>query len=286
MIISYARPEEITWSLLGTGATFMTDSEALDDGRPSSATRIQWLSGAQTTSSVLTLRATWVTGIINVRLVGIIGTTLPVGTKVVCKRRFDLTWSGDQESRVVQRPDGVRVVWFYFDEDGEERSGFEFEIFNDVNGIAAIEADSAFDIGEAWGGICSQWCIRPTYASGRDDLSVMKQSIGGQPFPIRRRALATSQIEFTPVTYEQAYGMEGLEFIREYLLAYQPVVVVPITSKPFTGTPIDIAYVTKHAEFGYANSIGEITGEAPRFVMSAEFVAPPALLPYEITTGS
>lgn len=286
MLLSYGRPEDITWSLLGTGAAFLTDSGALDDGRPSSATRIQWLSGSQTTSSVLTLRAAWVTGNVNIRLVGIVGTTLPVGTKVICKRQFDLSWGGAQEARIIQRKDGVRVVWFYFDEDGYERSGFEFEIYNDVNGASSIEADSAFDIGEAWGGICSQWCIRPTYASGRDDLSVMKQSIGGQPFPVRRRALATSQIEFTPVTYDQAYGDEGLDYIREFLLAYQPAVVVPITSKPFTGTPIDLDYVNQHAEFGYARSIGEIVGEAPRFVMSAQFAAPPALLPYEITMGS
>jgi len=286
MIASYSRPEDITWNLVGTGAEFLTDSAALNDGRPSSATRIQWLSGAQTTSSILYLRATWISGLANIRLCGLIGTTLPVGTKVVCRRRKDLSWDGAQEARIIQRHDGVRVVWFYFDEDEEVRDGYEFEIFNDVNGVVGIEADSAFDIGEAWGGLCSQWCIRPTYGSGREDLSVMRQSIGGQPFPVRRRALATSQIEFSPVTYTQAYGDESLDYIREQLLAYQPAVVVPITSEPFTGTPIDLDYVNQHAEFGYARSIGEIVGEAPRFVMSAQFAAPPALLPYDISMGS
>lgn len=279
MLISFARPDAITWALVGTGASFLTDEGALVDGRPTSATRIQWLSGAQTTASVLTLRGTWNTAPTDIRLCGLVGLTLPVGTKIVCRRFFDLSWSGPQTGYVVQRSDGVRVVWFYFPEDSQERTGFEFEIFNDVNGAASIPADSTFDIGEAWGGLCEEWCIRTSYDSGRDDLSVMKQSIGGQPFPVRRRAIATSGIEVTPVIYDQAWGDNSLDDLREQMLAYKPVVVVPITAKPFTGSPIDSAYINRHAEFGYAKSIGPISGEAPRLKMTADFAAPPALLP-------
>lgn len=279
MLISFARPDAITWSLVGTGAAFLTSEDALTDGRPTSATRIQWLSGTQTTSSVLTLRGTWITGGVDIRLVGLVGLTLPVGTKIVCKREFDLSWGGPQEARVIERADGVRVAWFYFDEDSQERTGFEFEIYNDVNGSASIVANSTFDIGEAWGGLCQQWCIRPEYQSGRDDLSVMKQSIGGQPFPVRRRAIATSGIEITPVVYDQAWGPDSIDFLRQQMLAYKPLVVVPITAKPFTGSPIDLDYVNRHAEFGYAKAVGPIVGEAPRFKWSADFVAPPALLP-------
>lgn len=279
MLISHSRPDAITWSVLGTGSDFLTDPSALTDGRPTSATRIQWLTGTQTTSSVLTLRATWDSGAVNILFCGLVGLTLPVGTKVVCRRRFDLSWSGPQEAQVVQRDDGVRVVWFYFEDDGEVRDGFEFEIFNDVNGEATIPEDSTFDVGEAWGGLSEQWCIRPTYQSGRDDLSVMKQSIGGQPFPVRRRALATSAIEFTPVIYDLAWGDGSLDSLRQQLLAYAPCVVVSAPSKPFSGTPVSIEYINRHAEFGYAKTIGPIVGEMPRFKFSADFAAPPALLP-------
>lgn len=285
MLISYSRQDPITWSLLGTGAAFLTSSARLTNGRPTSATRIQWLSGTQTTSSVLTLRGTHSGNTQNIRLCGLIGTTLPVGTKVVCKRKFDLSWVGPQEQRVVERSDGVRVVWFYFDEDGSSREGFEFEIYNDVNGFAEIVADSDFEIGEAWGGLASEWCIRPTYQSDRNDFSKQKLSINGQPFPTRRRASAISQLEFTPVLYSKALADgnslngESFKSIRARLLGYKPCVIVPMTAEPFTGGAIDQDFINANAEFGYAKTLGPIVGEAPRFVFSATFEAPPVLLP-------
>lgn len=280
MLISTARPDPITWSLLGTGAAFLTSSARLTNGRPTSATRIQWLSGTQTTSSVLTLRGTHNGNEKNIRLCGLIGTTLPEGTKIVCKRRFDLSWDvGAQEQRVVTRQDGVRVCWFYFEEDGHTRDGFEFEIYNDVNGFAEIVADSDFEIGEAWGGLVSEWCIRTTYQSDHNDFSKQRLSINGQPFPTSRRAAAVSQLEFTPVIYEQAFGSSSFKTMRTGLLGYAPCVVVPMPNEPFTGSAIDLDFVSENAEFGYAKTLGPIVGDAPRFVFSATFEAPPALLP-------
>lgn len=56
MLISYDRPSDITLSLIGDGATWLSDDAgaALVNGRPASISRIQWLSGAQTTASVPT----------------------------------------------------------------------------------------------------------------------------------------------------------------------------------------------------------------------------------------
>ena len=288
MLLSTDRPD-MTWSLVGTGAAFLTDEDALTNGRPSSGTRIQWLSGAQTTASVLKLRGTWSSGLVPVRLVGLIGLNLTVGLKIIAALRHDLSWNyRPVEGVVVERQDGVRVAWFVFDQTGDDQDevdGIEFQIFNDAGGYAVIDADSTFDIGEAWGAPASEWCIRPSYESGRDDLSKMRKSIGGQPFPVRRRSETISQVEFTPLVYQSAfgdqptYGSPSLSIVRESLLAYQPSVIVPMTAEPFTGGGVDAAYVNKFAEFGYANSIGPIKGEAPRFVMSAGFVAPPALLP-------
>lgn len=285
MLISHSRPSVISWSLLGAGAAFLTSADALDDGRPGSATRIQWLSGSQTTSSVLTLRGAWSSGQIQTGLIGIVGTTLPVGLRIVGSLRFDLTWGySEVEGTVIEREDGVRVAWFIFPEGIEATTGIEFQIYNDVDGVTGITADSTFDIGEAWGGACDNWCIRPSYQSSRQDLSVFRQSLYGQPFPVRRRAMSTSQIELSPVSYDSAYGAigttrEGVAFVRNQLLGYQPCVVVPMPAKPFTNGTTDMDYVNRHAEFGYCRNAGPIVGEAPRFVFSAEFTAPPPILP-------
>lgn len=281
MLISYSRPESISWSLAGTGASFLTDAARLTNGRPESGTRVQWLSGAQTTSSRLDIRASWPQGSV-IRMCGLVGVTLPTGTKIACSLRRAADSGFDYltlETRVVRRLDGARVAWFAFDAT-EESIGAEFAIFNDVNGVASIAADSVFDVGEAWIGQGATWCIRPQYESGRNDLSKMVKSIGGQPYPVRRRADAVSQIEVSPVLYGQAFGAQGsIEDIRERLLAFEPCVVVSIASEPFKRAPVDPAIVNQRSEFGYCGSAGPIKGEAPRWVFSAQFTAPPALRP-------
>src|SRR5690606_24663700 len=125
------------------------------------------------------------------RLAGLVGLTLPEGTRIVCGLRratdsgFDYVTA---ETRIFQRLDGVRVAWFAFDADLDPCIGVEFAIYNDVNGAAVIEEDSTVEVGETWIGRGSDWCIRTQYESGREDLSTLNKSVGGQPFPVVRRA--------------------------------------------------------------------------------------------------
>lgn len=287
MLISHSMPADVAWSLVGTGADFLTSADRLDNGRPSSATRIRWLSGAQTTASVLKIRGNWVATDENpfLGLAGLIGTNLPLGLRVVATMYAAANWElSPVEGVVTLRPDGVRVVWFRFPEVGFSAVGIQFAIYNDVGGSVWIDADSDFEIGELWAGVASEWCIRPAYQSGLVSFSKQKLSINGQPFPIFRRAAKTSQLEFTPVIYERAFTDDGfyeesIDHIRSQIIGYRPCVVVPITSEPFTRSPFDMDYVNRHAEFGYADSVGPIVGEAPKFVFSASFQAPPVLLP-------
>lgn len=284
MLISYNRPEPIVWTIVGTGAEFLTDPEALSNGRPSSGTRIQFVSGTQTSASVVSLRAAWPSAdSIIVGLAGLVGTTLPVGLRVVCSVYFGGGWTYNAiEGTVFLRADGVRCVWFYFPVNflSVPVQGIQFSIYNDVGGVVVpLAAEDPFDIGEIWFGEASQYCIRPEYQSGKDDHSSFKQSIQGQPFPVKRRASSTSSVELTPLIYDAMWPDLGIDYIRSKLLGYAPAVVVPITSKPFTGTAIDPVFVNRHAEFGYAKTVGPIVGEAPRFKWSADFVSPPALLP-------
>lgn len=278
MILSYSRPESVSWSLDGAGAAFLTDEKRMVDGRPSSGTRIQWLSGAQTTSSVLRLRGLWPAAQ-RVGLCGLVGLTLPAGLRVVIslRRAADAGFTYlPTETVIEQRNDGTRSAWAYIDAQ-DDVIGVEYAIYNDAGGSSPVAADSHFDVGEAWAGKAAQWCIRTTYQDDRNDLSTLKRSLSGQPYPVRRRAEGISQIEVTPVQYEQAFEPDGLSDIREQLLAYSACVIVPITAKPYTGLPIDPAFVRRHARFGYASNIGPIVGEEPRWVMSAAFTEPPAL---------
>lgn len=284
MLLSYSRPTGIAFTINGTGGAFLTDSARLVNGRPSSPTRIQYISGTQTLTSVLDLRADWGTdGQIIVGFAGLIGLSLPVGLRIVCSFKFSGLWGySPQEGVVFEREDGVRCVWFYFPQTifSVPFQGVQFSVYNNVGGTTSpLAANEPFDIGELWAGEASLWCIRPTYQSDREDYSKMKTSLGGQPFKVTRRASNISQLEFTPVIYSEAFGTGTFGTIRERILGYKPCVVVPMTTEPFTGSAIDSTYINRHAEFGYAKNVGPIVGEAPRFVFSATFNAPPALLP-------
>lgn len=293
MLLSYNRPESIAWTVLGTGAAFLTNSARLTNGRPTSPTRIQWLSGAQTTSSVLRLRGSWVASgaTPRLRLAGIIGTTLPAGLRIVASTYSGGNWSlNPVEGVVVERADGVRVCWFHFPEVGYTADGVQFAIYNDRGGFTALTAGQSVDFGEIWAGPTEEWRIRPTVQFGIEDYSKSRLSIGGQRFSTPRRVAKTAQVEFVPVPYDAAFVGEfdssadmttgSIDAIRARLQSYAPCVLVTMPRQPFTGeTPITQDYLTRHAEFGFATSVGPIVGEAPRFVFSATFNAPPALLP-------
>ena len=146
MLISYNRPPDIAWSLIGAGAAWLSDDAgaALINGRPAAASRLQWLSGAQTTASVLTLRGSWGTAIAP-RVVGLVGLTLPAGTliRLAFRRPADAgyTYLADvPQQRIVQLPDGSRCAWFVLDDGLDPVIGVEYRIVNDVYGSASIAA--------------------------------------------------------------------------------------------------------------------------------------------------
>lgn len=63
MIIGHSIPAS-TWTVSGTGAALLADQFA--NARPDTLSRLRWLSGAQTTSSVLRLRAEWTLSLIHI----------------------------------------------------------------------------------------------------------------------------------------------------------------------------------------------------------------------------
>ena len=201
MKISYNRPA-IAWSLIGAGATWLSDDAgaALTNGRPAAVSRLQWLSGAQTTASILTLRGTWATAFAP-GVLALLGLTLPVGTLITLafRRPADAgyTYQADMASqRVVQLPDGSRCAWFVLADGLDPVIGVEYRIHNDVNGAASIAADSAFDVGEAWVGPTVEISHTTDWKDVDNDPSVTRRSKGSQPFTAEVRGFRTLQAPF------------------------------------------------------------------------------------------
>lgn len=238
MLISYNRPADIAWSLVGTGAAFLSDDagSALTNGRPAAATRLQWLSGAQTTASLLTVRGTWTAGVVP-RVLALLGLTLPVGTliKLAFRRSGDAgyTYLADvPQQRVAQLPDGSRCAWFVLDAGLDAVIGVEFRILNDVNGAASIVAGSAFDIGEAWVGPTVDMPHTSDWKDVDNDPSVTRRSKGSQPFTTTNRGYRTLQVPLALAKLPDVRGgglANGADWqqVRSSIRGGAPVAAVP-----------------------------------------------------------
>lgn len=238
MLISYLRPNPIAWSLIGDGAAFVSDDagDALTNGRPAAASRLQWLTGAQTTASVLTLRGTWGTAIAP-RMVGLVGLTLPAATLITLafRRPADAgyTYLEDEYSqRITQLPDGTRCAWFVLDADLDPVIGVEYRIANDVDGAASIAADSTFDIGEAWVGPAVDITHETGWSRGVSDPTTLRRSKGSQLFGREQRSFRTLRVRFSVSYADEVSGSslannQDWEQVEAQLRAGARCVVLP-----------------------------------------------------------
>jgi hypothetical protein len=264
MKISYNRPA-IAWSLLGAGAAWLSDDAgaALTNGRPAAVSRLQWLSGAQTTASILTLRGTWATAFAP-GVLALLGLTLPVGTLITLafRRPADAgyTYQADVASqRVVQLPDGSRCAWFVLADGLDPVIGVEYRLHNDVNGAASIAADSAFEVGEAWVGPTVEILHTADWKDVDNDPSVTKRSKGSQPFTVEVRGFRTLQAPFAiaKLAAVRGGGLAGgadQQLLRAAVRAGQRVAAVTRFDTP--------AEIQRTAVFGVArfDAIAHLSG--------------------------
>lgn len=243
MLISHNRPTDIAWSLIGAGAAWLTDADVLTNGRPAAAARLQWLSGTQTTASVLTLRGTWSTALVP-RVVCLLGLTLPVGTLITLafRRPADAGYTylaGESSQRVVQLPGGSRCAWFVLDAGLDAVIGVEYRIANDVAGAASIAADSTFDIGEAWVGQAFEVCARRTMQDHIIDPTVKRRSYGSQTFASPRLPYRSIQLELVP---QKDAAIGDVRALRGQVMQTARVAIVPIETDVYGTALFGTAY--------------------------------------------
>lgn len=161
MQFGYSRPSPITPAIAGTGASFVTPASALFNGRPADATRVQWLSGAQTTASVVQIQATWskaiVPGIVGLFGLNLLGLASSAGLKFVFMGQrvgdtgFPYVLGGNTALvRSVTRSDGSTCAIGVCDAGLTPIIGLQMSIYNDQNGAANIAASQNIDLGDLW----------------------------------------------------------------------------------------------------------------------------------------
>jgi len=157
MIIASGRTAA-TWTILNTnGETVVAGLSDIADGQPDTVARFTWGTGAQVLTSTFRLRGEW-TPPVAPGIFMLSNISLPAGTRIECWLRRVGDPGGTYpfqppawilSQRVVAHPRGGRTAIFWFKPGATAVIGVEFRIFNDVAGVVAIPASTAFTLGEA-----------------------------------------------------------------------------------------------------------------------------------------
>jgi hypothetical protein len=212
MRYGYRRPSGVTWSVHGTGASIASDVR-LDNGQPSEATAIQWLSeGSPTTADYIDLRAAWAAEL-PVRLLSMLGLSCGAGVRVVVtgRRAEDAGYtyalggnSTDQDT--VAAKDG-RIEHIVEGDAGlDPLIGVQWRIYNDRASSTWATAATDLLIGEAdiWSAVTLRGQAK--WKRSRTDPSLRERTQGGGLHVAARQSWRSIEIGLSP---------EHIAFVRE-----------------------------------------------------------------------
>lgn len=214
MIFGTDQPGPITWTTSGTaaGSAILGTTAQFTDGRPDTLGRIQWIGGAQTTSSGTSLRADWAAAQA-IRVCALSNISLPPGTSVnVSFRRagdaagtYPYVPSGDTNNpqRIQQLERGEQTIIFVMPVGTTPVIGARFTFVNDVNGVASIAASSTFTIGQVIIRSGLECDIKPGWSIKRTDPTVSNFS-NQTPYTNPGSPFRVFQFEF-PLDVQTAY---------------------------------------------------------------------------------
>ncbi|MHB8679010.1 MAG: hypothetical protein ACYC7G_04655 [Rudaea sp.] len=194
---SYSRPAPTSVAIVGTGASFITPSSALTNGRPADATRIQWLSNpTPAITDVVKIQFQWATAFVPglVGLIGInaLGLASQAGIKIAFMGKragdtgfpYDMLGNCDLQ-RTITRSDGSTFALGFPAAGLTPIVGLEMQIYNDQNGSTALTPSQYVDLGDIWFGPAfdvntdADWKLSfpPSPKQGQT-------SINNQPWPV------------------------------------------------------------------------------------------------------
>jgi hypothetical protein len=236
MIIGYARPSSISWSVSGTGASFLSDV-VLSNGRPADTTQIQWITSASPITDYLDLRGVWSTSQ-NVRVACLLGMTysvaeagspttftrthVPAGVRVVATGRrladagYTYALGGNSTTaRTVQLPDGTTACWFVFDAGLDFLIGIQFRIYNDDDAETWMSGRDYFEIGEAEVFAGAEVGATPGWTMEWTDPTEVTRTLAGQVHRVARQSWREYDIGVVAAG-ESSVRASGLQNSQDY----------------------------------------------------------------------
>lgn len=252
MLISYSRPS-MTFTIAGTGASFVTPASALTNGRPADATRLQWLSGTQTTASTVVITATFASAI-SARCAALlmpnIATAIPAGVKVTIAGKLsgsNVTIGGNAlTTRTVTLPNGASAVHWVFP--AVSIDTLVITIYNDLNGSTWAAASQYVDLGEMWCGKGADFAITENMKRDSQGGLLQRSSHNNQQWALQVQPFRTYECHFVPMAESYLLGplsfQDDFETVANALNTQTTCVIIPSYLNVYNGSAQLIAAPT------------------------------------------
>lgn len=289
MRVCYGQPAT-TFAIAGTGAAFITDSSALSNGRPAHATRVRWISGAQTTASVVVITATLAASVVAgaaCLLMPNISTALPAGVKVTVAGKalgVDVVLGGNAlTARVVILANGATAIHWVFPAVTIDQ--LVITIYNDRAGMTWATASQLFDLGEVGCFNTADFDVALDASIELDGGVLQRQSHNNQAWPFLVQPFRVATLKVVPMSAAVAIGPAGLQsdfetvincistsprcaiILRYMLPGYDPVSngLPPAT---ITSSQIDAQQLARTFIFGVVDAPPQMTYNGDKYIVA------------------
>lgn len=280
-LILHSQPADIAFA----GATYLSSTDGLTDGKAARATRVAFEGGSLTDFVAIT--ASWTTPTVLRGGWMILDRNVPAGARVEirAKRIEDAGYTyglggNSLTARTVRRDDGTIAVAWAFDEGLDGVVGYELRIFDDAEG--ATYATGFIDIGEIFVGEGTDVAIRRDFSHEIQDPSQTEYSLGNQPNTTERKRAEVIGIQVCPVTWDEAYrNGDSLRRLRERLVGGRNCAIIVAFREPATGRgAINWPTVQATTWFGKCTNIGRLqsVSEGARWMLELTFRESPGRL--------
>ena len=285
MLISYNRPS-IAWAISGTGASFVTSSSALTNGRPADPTRITWLSNpSPAITDYVTLTGTLTPSLAAPRCAGFllpnISTAVPAGVKIVVTAKLSGGSVPLNGNSAIQRtqllPNGAAASWFLFPFTTGAIDTIIFQIYNDLNGATWAAASQYVDLGELWIGDAAEFPLVQDAVVEVQGGLLQRQSHNNQAWPLMVQPFRMLTANLVPMTEAIAIGpwpygsptADDFQTVCDAISTQLASVLIPLyvtlgsitlNVPTINGSTIDVQRLHRSAQLGVINSPVKLQG--------------------------
>lgn len=204
--------EDYDYSMFSiVGGSAAGDTQALHDGSPATQCAMIWPAGAQTTATTVLIpfSVSIVDGPVptNLQFFGLLNVTgLPVGLKVELVSGAGPTPGTVRATgELVEFATGQIGVWFLLEDDEAfDDTSVGFLLYNDVGGVAVVDASEEYAIGEVVAAAVHDWCVAEIDLKPVDP-SITNYPSQNQPKRLMREPFREVTISIAPRSFDVAF---------------------------------------------------------------------------------